>query len=57
MIQYAQQQVKEAYAALREVQQNARAIRDQFLEDHAEHLAETKNMTKAAALRQLLRAE
>jgi hypothetical protein len=57
MLQHARQQVKEAYAALGEVQQNARAICNQFLEDHAEHLAETQNMSKAAALCQLLHAE
>jgi hypothetical protein len=49
--------VKAAYAILRQVQKDACKIRDSFLEDHAEHLAETQNTTKAAALRQLLCAE
>jgi hypothetical protein len=46
----AKQQTKDAYATLRAVQQNARAIHDSFLEDRPEHLAETQNMTKAVAL-------
>jgi hypothetical protein len=53
----AKAQVKAAYATLRQVQKDARKIRDSFLEDRAEHLAETQHTTKAAALRQLLRAE
>ena len=36
---------------------HARQIRDQFLEDRAEHLASTKEITKAAAVRQILCAE
>jgi hypothetical protein len=53
----AKAQVKEAYALLRQVQQNAKKIRDSFLEDRADHLAATNNTDKATALRQLLRAE
>jgi hypothetical protein len=36
---------------------NAKQIRDTFLEDRAEHLANTRNIDKATALRQLIRAE
>jgi hypothetical protein len=57
MIIQAKAQVKAAYHALRDVQRNARLIRDQFLKDRAQHLADTQNMTKAAAVHQLLRAE
>jgi hypothetical protein len=57
MILHARAQVKAAYHALRDVQRNSRLIRDQFLEDRAQHLADTQNMTKAAAVGQLLRAE
>jgi hypothetical protein len=53
----AKAQVKAAYVVLRQVQKDARKIRDTFLEDRAEHLAETQHITKATALRQLLRAE
>jgi hypothetical protein len=53
----AKAQVREAYALLRQVQQHAKQIRDAFLEDRAEHLANTQNIDKAAALRQLIRAE
>jgi hypothetical protein len=49
--------VKAAYAILRQVQKDAYKIRDSFLEDRAEHLAETQNTTEVAALQQLLRAE
>jgi hypothetical protein len=57
MIIQAKAQVKAAYHALRNVQRNARLKRDQFLEDRAQHLADTQNMTKAAAVNQLLRTE
>jgi hypothetical protein len=57
MITEAKAQVKAAYQALRNVQKNARTIRDKFLEDRAQHLADTQNMTKLAAINQLLRAE
>jgi hypothetical protein len=50
----AKAQVKEAYALLRKVQANAKQIRDTFLEDCAEHLANTRNIDKATALRQLI---
>jgi hypothetical protein len=53
----ARQQVKDAYALLRQIQCDARQIRDSFLEDRATHLAETRNMDKAQAIRQLLQAE
>jgi hypothetical protein len=53
----AKHQVKEAYALLRKVQKDARQIRDAFLEDRAEHLAETRQISKETAVRQLLRAE
>jgi hypothetical protein len=53
----AKAQVKAAYAVLWQVQKGARKIRDTFLEDRAEHLVETQNTTKVAALRQLLQAE
>jgi hypothetical protein len=53
----AKAQVKAAYAVLRQVQKDARKIRDSFLEDRADHLAETQQTTKAMALKQLLRAE
>jgi hypothetical protein len=56
-ISTAREQVKDAYTILRKVQANAKQIRDSFLEDRAEHLAETQHTTKAAALRQLLAAE
>ena len=49
--------MKEAYQTLRTVQQHAKAIRDSFLEDRAEHLAETRQLDQSTALRQLLRAE
>jgi hypothetical protein len=57
MITDARAQVKDAYMALRTVQTHARTIRDRFLEDRAQHLADTQNMTKSAAVNQLLRAE
>ena len=50
-------QVKEAYATLRKIQQDARCIQKSFLEDLAEHMADTRQMEKATALKQLLRAE
>jgi hypothetical protein len=53
----AKAKVKEAYALLRQVQQNGKHIRNAFLEDRAEHLANTRNIDKATALRQLIRAE
>jgi hypothetical protein len=53
----AKQQVKEAYATLREVQQDARRIRDSFLEDLAEYMANTRRKDKATTLKQLLSAE
>jgi hypothetical protein len=56
-ISNAKEQIKEAYTLLRKVQANAKQIRESFLEDRAEHLADTQQMTKAAALRQLLSAE
>ena len=46
----AKHQLKEAYTILHNVQKNAKQIRDSFLEDHAEHLANTKEITKAAAV-------
>ena len=49
--------ITEAYKTLRKVQKNARRIRESFLEDRAEHLAETREISKAVALRQLLTAE
>jgi hypothetical protein len=57
MIMQAKAQVRDAYLALRSVQKNARLIRDQFLDDRAQHLADTQNLMKAAAVTQLLRAE
>lgn len=53
----AKAQVKEAYTLLQTVQRNAKAIRESFLEDQAKHLAETRQIDKATALHQLLRAE
>jgi hypothetical protein len=53
----AKAQFKAAYAVLRQVQKDARKIRDTFLEDRAEHLAKTQHITKATALKQLLKAE
>ena len=53
----AKQQLKEAYKVLRQVQANARQIRDSFLINRAEHLAETRQLTKAQAIRQILQAE
>jgi hypothetical protein len=53
----ARKQIQEAYAALRKVQRNAKLIRETFLEDRAEHLEATRNITKADALRQLVAAE
>ena len=53
----AKQQLKEAYKVLRQVQANAQQIRDSFLIDQVEHLAETRQLTKAQAIRQILQAE
>ena len=53
----AKQQLKEAYKVLRQVQANARQIRDSFLIDCAKHLAQTRQLTKAQAIQQLLQAE
>ena len=54
---HAKAQLKAAYAVLRQVQRDAKKIRDSFLDDRAEHLAETRQIDKATAVRQLLRAE
>ena len=54
---HAKKQLKEAYATLRKVQKHAKQIRDSFLMDRAEHLANTSNITKANALQQLLCTE
>jgi hypothetical protein len=56
-ISKAKVQISEAYNILRKAQKHAKRIRETFLEDRAEHLAETRDMTKAAAVRQLLLAE
>jgi hypothetical protein len=53
----AKAQLKEAYAVLRQVQRDAKKIRDSFLDDRAEHLASTRQIDKATAVRQLLHAE
>ena len=53
----AKKQVKEAYTVLCKVQKHAKQIRDSFLEDHAEHLASTWEIMKAAAVQQILHAE
>jgi hypothetical protein len=53
----ARRQIQEAYGALRKVQRRAKLLRETFLEDRAEHLEATRNITKAAALRQLVAAE
>ena len=53
----AKQQLKEAYKVLCQVQANARQIRDSFLIDHAEHLTQTRQLTKAQAIQQTLQAE
>lgn len=53
----ARSQIKDAYDLLRKVQKNAKQIRESFLEDRAEHLEETREISKAAALRQLIAAE
>lgn len=49
--------MKAAYTILKQVQKDTCKIRDSFLEDRVDHLVETQNTTKAAALRQLLRVE
>jgi hypothetical protein len=54
---HAKAQLKAAYAVLRQVQRDAKKIRDSFLDNRAEHLAETRQIDKATAVRQLLRAE
>jgi hypothetical protein len=56
-ISKAKVQISEAYNILRKAQKHAKRIRETFLKDRAEHLAETRDMTKAAAVRQLLLAE
>jgi hypothetical protein len=56
-ISNARLQIKDAYQCLRKVQQNAKVIRDAFLEDRAEHMEATRNITKADALKQLITAE
>jgi hypothetical protein len=53
----AKSQITEVYNILWKVQMRSRQIREMFLEDRAEHLAETQDMTKANALQQLLMAE
>jgi peroxiredoxin len=53
----AKEQVREAYATLRKVQKHAQQIRATFLDDRAEHLADTRQIPKAMALKQLIRAE
>ena len=53
----AKKQLKDAYQTLQKVQKHARQIRDSFLEDRAKHLASTKEITKAAAVQQILHAE
>jgi hypothetical protein len=53
----ARSQIKDAYSLLRKVQMKAKQIRETFLEDCATHLEETRAITKAAALRQLISAE
>jgi hypothetical protein len=50
-------QIKDAYSLLRKVQKKAKEIRESFLEDRAAHLEETREITKAAAIRQLIAAE
>jgi hypothetical protein len=56
-ISQAKHQIKESSTLLRQVQAKVKTIRESFLEDRAEHLAETQHMTQAAALRQLISAE
>ena len=46
----AKKQLKEAYTVLHKVQKHAKQIRDSFLKDHAEHLANTQEIMKAAAV-------
>ena len=46
----AKKQLKEAYQTLHKVQKHAQQIRDSFLEDCAEHLASTTEITKAATV-------
>ena len=53
----AKKQLKEAYTVLHKVQQHAKQKQDSFLEDHAEHLASTREILKAAAVQQILHAE
>ena len=53
----ARKQVKEAYTILQKVQKHAKQICDSFLEDLAKHLANTREITKAAAVQQILHAE
>ena len=53
----AKRQLKEAYTTLCKIQKNAKQIWDSFLMDRAEHLVNTSNIQKAAAVQQLLRAK
>ena len=50
-------QLKEAHTILHNVQKQAKQIHDSFLEDHAKHLANTREITKAATVQQILHAE
>ena len=50
-------QLKEAYTILRHIQKHAKQIRDSFVEDHAEHLVNTREITKVATVQQILHAE
>jgi hypothetical protein len=53
----AKEQVREAYATLCKVQKHAQQIPASFLDDRAEHLADTRQIPKAMALKQLISAE
>jgi hypothetical protein len=53
----ARAQVCDAYALLRQIQHNAQKIRDAFLDDRAAHLADTRHITQAMAVKQLISAE
>ena len=54
---HTKKQLKEAYAILQNVQTHAKQIHDSFLEDWAEHLANTWEIAKVAAVPQILHAE
>jgi hypothetical protein len=57
-IMSAKTQIKETYGVLQTVQMNTTKIRETFLKDRAEHIADTRDgITKAAALWQLIAAE